>query len=166
MNNNKTLIGVQYLRAVAALMSHTFTWEKRSPPSLTPRRSSTRIAGCGRSHFLRHQRFHNDGDYCQQSAGEFMKRRLIRIVPLYWILTVALVALHAAHFFARTQVSLSGLLASLLFVAYAPLLTPGWTLNIEMFFYLCFAGALLLPQNKRFWPPQLPSRGWLSPVHS
>ena len=75
------------------------------------------------------------------ASAQFFKRRLVRIVPLYWLATTALVLLVAP--FAGTK----AVIASLLFWPYpaggAPLLNVGWTLNIEMFFYLVFAAALL-----------------------
>lgn len=86
-----------------------------------------------------------------ESFVQFLLRRVVRVVPLYWLATLALAAVLAvsgkmdtAHWVAL------GL--SLLFVphysaelpgAIMPLLDPGWTLNYEMFFYLLFAVALL-----------------------
>jgi len=81
-------------------------------------------------------------------AAEFIKRRLQRIVPLYWLLTIA--------FFACLQV-IPGLnaaaltdwpkfVASLGFASFAhwgmPVIYPGWTLEYEMVFYALTAVAL------------------------
>jgi len=89
---------------------------------------------------------------------EFVRRRLIRIVPLYWIITGVL----AAHAIVRygaaglTEANLSpGLIvASFFFVPWArpdgdmtPLLAVGWTLSYEMLFYLLFAASLALPRR-------------------
>jgi exopolysaccharide production protein ExoZ len=75
------------------------------------------------------------------ASAQFFKRRLVRIVPLYWLATTGLVLLLAP--FAGTK----AVIASLLFWPYpaggAPLLNVGWTLNIEMFFYLVFRVTLL-----------------------
>jgi exopolysaccharide production protein ExoZ len=72
---------------------------------------------------------------------QFLARRVVRIVPLYWIATTAMVLLLAP--FASTK----AVIASFMFWPYAaggaPVLNVGWTLNIEMFFYLIFAVALL-----------------------
>jgi exopolysaccharide production protein ExoZ len=87
------------------------------------------------------------------SPGEFAARRLIRIVPVYWLLTIALAAvvLIQPQLFRTTVLSGTYLIKSLLFIPYAnpgqsgtlvPLLVPGWTLNFEMFFYLIFTGLL------------------------
>jgi exopolysaccharide production protein ExoZ len=92
--------------------------------------------------------------------GRFALRRLIRIVPLYWLLTLLLVGLtlwQPAQF-RSTVVSPSALIQSLLFIPYMnpghpgeifPLLVPGWTLNLEMFFYAVFALVLFAPERLR-----------------
>ncbi|MCR5875270.1 acyltransferase [Phenylobacterium sp. J426] len=85
------------------------------------------------------------------SPGDFLMRRVQRIVPLYWAATLLVVgvALAIPGSFPNLQVSFEALLKSLFFVPYhdaggliAPLIVPGWTLNYEMFFYLLFAGGL------------------------
>ncbi len=87
---------------------------------------------------------------------EFMRRRIIRVVPLYWLLTLSMVVLAMCMpSLFRTLIVAPGTLAeSLLFIPHFsnsfpnmvwPLLVPGWTLNFEMFFYVVFAGSLLLP---------------------
>jgi len=92
--------------------------------------------------------------------GQFLLRRVIRVVPLYWVLTLALVliALVRPELFRTTVLGTSYVLRSLLFIPYAnpghdgdivPLLVPGWSLNFEMFFYLLFALLLLLPGRRR-----------------
>lgn len=89
----------------------------------------------------------------------FYIKRLVRIVPLYWIVTTASLAL----LLAAPQLVKSGradawhILASYLFLparhpvlgTLEPLVVPGWTLNYEMFFYLVWGVALLLPDRAR-----------------
>lgn len=89
----------------------------------------------------------------------FAKRRLLRIVPIYWFLTTIGVAflifapqLFTTHY---TGIDLPWIAGSYLFLPVAPpggSATPvvgvGWTLNFEMFFYVVFAGALLLPRRQ------------------
>lgn len=80
---------------------------------------------------------------------QFMSRRIWRVVPLYWVLTlvVAGAALLTPGNFNTTRFSPSYLLSSLAFIpAYLPgthdlrpLFKLGWTLNYEMFFYLAVA---------------------------
>lgn len=94
------------------------------------------------------------------SAGDFMARRIIRIVPLYWLftLTLILVATARPELFKGTVVTAEAAIKSLAFIPYFstsvpnqiwPLLVPGWTLNYEMMFYLIFAAALFVPLRYR-----------------
>jgi peptidoglycan/LPS O-acetylase OafA/YrhL len=76
---------------------------------------------------------------------DFFVRRLIRIVPLYWLVTTGYVLANAYP--------ASRIVTSYLFVpdfsanaALLPVVLQGWTLNFEMFFYLVLAVALLLPR--------------------
>lgn len=88
-----------------------------------------------------------------QQAWQFLQRRLIRVLPLYWFYTGLKVALLVAAPALASRASLDGahLAASLLFVpwpspwgAMEPVLPVGWTLNFEMLFYALFALAVLL----------------------
>lgn len=81
------------------------------------------------------------------AAREFLKRRLVRIVPMYWLATFAKVAIVAIvpSLALRSSLDLQHLLASLFFVPtlapwglIEPALPVGWTLNFEMLFYLVF----------------------------
>ncbi|MDB5947012.1 MAG: acyltransferase [Ramlibacter sp.] len=85
------------------------------------------------------------------AAWLFLKRRLLRIAPLYWFYTLLKAALLLALPTLAVQSSLDGghLLASLLFLPargpsglLQPTLQVGWTLNFEMFFYVVFALAI------------------------
>jgi exopolysaccharide production protein ExoZ len=99
---------------------------------------------------------------------EFLRRRLVRIAPLYWIVTLAAasVALVAPHLLNSTRFEIRHVVASLCFIPWRnpvvpyeaggdmteilkPIISPGWTLNFEMFFYAQFALALLVPERKR-----------------
>ena len=82
----------------------------------------------------------------------FMSKRLARIAPLYWGFTTvfALIAVVLARLPGHPAASPAHILASYLFVPAArpedgaifPTYSLGWTLNYEMFFYLCFAAAV------------------------
>jgi exopolysaccharide production protein ExoZ len=85
----------------------------------------------------------------ETSFTRYLLRRIIRIVPLYWMLTLVMAAavLRYPQVFEQTVFDLVHFLKSLAFVPafnpsrpndVQPLLTPGWTLNYEMFFYLSF----------------------------
>jgi len=77
-----------------------------------------------------------------------MLHRVRRIVPLYWIVTVIMAACAYVkpQFFYGVTVGPWEMLTSLLFIPHAnamgdvwPIVLQGWTLNIEMLFYLIFA---------------------------
>jgi exopolysaccharide production protein ExoZ len=88
---------------------------------------------------------------------DFFGRRLVRIVPLYWLVTafMTFVLLIAPHLMRTAELSWPHVLGSLMFVpvtnpvtgSYLPLAIPGWTLNYEMAFYFVFAAALGLSRG-------------------
>lgn len=94
----------------------------------------------------------------REDADGFLTRRFIRIVPMYWLCTLVLIALGYRFGLLRlstwtTNTTLaSDLPRSLFFLPSekAPLLGVGWTLNFEIYFYLVFGLALWI--NRRFAP--------------
>jgi exopolysaccharide production protein ExoZ len=87
------------------------------------------------------------------TAAQFMRARLIRIVPLYWLVSgfVLATCLIAPQLLHTTVLEWKHALASFLFLParhpvmtheFWPLLIPGWTLNYEMLFYVLFAVAI------------------------
>lgn len=90
------------------------------------------------------------------AAREFLKRRLLRIVPPYWFFTTAMVAamiLLSAHV-AHRIISPAHVAASYVFLPWTnpygqfyPVLMLGWTLNFEMLFYGIFAASLNFPRR-------------------
>lgn len=92
------------------------------------------------------------------AARRFLERRIVRIYPLYWIVTTLLVLkislglVRAANGLHRIP-PLFALCSYLLIPAHSPagdlypILAPGWTLSYEMLFYLCFAAALSLRKS-------------------
>jgi exopolysaccharide production protein ExoZ len=94
------------------------------------------------------------------SAGAFLRNRIIRIVPLYWLVTTAvlLIGLTAPSLLNSTTERLPHVLASYLFLParhpvmtdkFWPLVIPGWSLNYEMLFYAMFAMAIALAARSR-----------------
>ncbi len=84
---------------------------------------------------------------------QFMLRRMVRIVPLYWVaLSVKLmIMLSAPAVVLHAKFDLWAVVSSYLFLPsfnaegrIEPLLGVGWTLNFEMFFYVLFALAMAL----------------------
>ena len=86
----------------------------------------------------------------------FLKDRLLRIVPLYWLATAALIA-WLLRFAPGALPQPDYLLASLFFIPFRPepdgpifpVLALGWTLNYEMMFYLIFAATLCVSAQRR-----------------
>ena len=92
------------------------------------------------------------------AAGEFLKRRLVRIAPLYWALTaIAFAMVLAAGSAVNTVVTPEKFLASMLFLPYhdgaidmamlahkAYVIPMAWTLTYEWYFYLVFALTLAI----------------------
>ncbi|MBR0697933.1 acyltransferase [Bradyrhizobium lablabi] len=99
--------------------------------------------------------------YRTQTPADFLLNRIIRIVPMYWFVTLSFVfaAMIFPALFPRLVVSAWHTLASLVFFPMRspsngeiwPVLVPGWTLNYEMFFYAIFAAALFLESTTRLW---------------
>ena len=91
------------------------------------------------------------------AAREFFVRRLIRIVPLYWLTTTLLLvgAFISARYLNVPVGEWPHIAASYLFIPdlrpsgeVRPVLALGWTLNYEMFFYVFFALAMLAPLRR------------------
>jgi exopolysaccharide production protein ExoZ len=82
---------------------------------------------------------------------QFLWRRAMRIYPLYWIFTTAvlLVWLLRPEMVNSSFTQPPGIMASYLLLPQetAPLLAVGWSLVFEMYFYLAFAMLLLLPRK-------------------
>ena len=87
------------------------------------------------------------------TAWSFLKRRLIRIFPIYWVFALLESArlLHGHAFFLQNYFP-SFLLLPGLFPRYPLVLGFSWTMIFEMFFYYVLAGILLLVTVKRAVP--------------
>ena len=83
----------------------------------------------------------------RQEAGAFLMRRALRILPLYWVLT--LLCLMAALVEPSMEADWPNLLVALTFwpvwngAITFPVLAAGWSLNFEMTFYAAAAFCLL-----------------------
>jgi exopolysaccharide production protein ExoZ len=90
------------------------------------------------------------------SPLQFLRRRIERIIPVYWFLTLLIVALALLMpqvFRGTNWLDIHHLATSLFFVSFTdgvpPLLYVGWSLEYEMFFYLLVG--LLLFRKKDTW---------------
>jgi exopolysaccharide production protein ExoZ len=89
-----------------------------------------------------------------RAAWLFLRKRIIRIVPLYWIFTMAQLVRDRVVGLHHTKLDL---LCSLLFIPYrngrplqliyTPICGVGWSLNYEAFFYAAFALCLSLRKS-------------------
>lgn len=92
-------------------------------------------------------------------ASRFIALRLLRIVPAYWLYTLAmgLLLLFAAPWLPHQVIGWQNFLLSLFFIpsenpggyGMYPTLNVGWTLNYEMLFYLLFSMVFLFERRHR-----------------
>jgi peptidoglycan/LPS O-acetylase OafA/YrhL len=93
-----------------------------------------------------------------KSSEHFLSKRLIRILPLYYLMTLftfVLLVLFPGSF-ETSSASAGSLLKSLLFIPFdigngvlQPLMRIGWTINCELFFYLLIFLSLRLSHRFR-----------------
>jgi len=146
------LYGVQYLRAFAALAVVVFHAAERTGGHFT-------IGAAGVDVFFVVSGFIMwvISQARPVTPLRFLRQRLERIAPLYWVATLIMVGGALAGLFPNLKPTLSHLLGSLFFIPHRspsdggvwPVLVQGWTLNYEMFFYCVFACCLLLPSRMR-----------------
>lgn len=86
---------------------------------------------------------------------DFLRNRMVRIVPMYWIATTTSLILVTLH---KQVYNIDEIIKSYLFIPYAnrdgifaPLLPVGWTLNFEVFFYFVFSITLLFKNRRSSW---------------
>lgn len=154
---------IQVLRALAAAMvvfGHLIGNARQHPDMFGALPAFRYAGGAGVDIFFLISGFimvQSSGRLFGSVAGtfEFLRRRLIRIVPLYWLATLAVLALMQGH---GPAAGIRAIAASLAFIPYDtagrgdgmafPLLDLGWTLNYEMLFYLVFALCLPLARGR------------------
>lgn len=88
----------------------------------------------------------------------FFIKRLVRIIPLYWCLTILIfvISVFLPQYLNNTSDNFLHLIKSLLFIPFDkngtghfPVHFLGWSLNFEIIFYLLFASSLFLIKNFR-----------------
>lgn len=148
----KTLYGIQYLRAVAAIAVVVFHAAEKTGNHFAIGAAGVDvffvISGFIMWVISAGKRVH---------PGRFLADRVARIVPVYWLATSVMVVGALAGLFPNLALSTGHALASLFFIPVPspssgelwPVLVQGWTLNYEMFFYAAFALALFLPRNRQ-----------------
>lgn len=155
---------IQALRAIAAilvavdhsltfLVGHNFTEDQITPFAWFLGEQGVSIFFIISGFIMAHSTQGRSGSV--QAVSRFVRNRLIRIVPPYWIFTLLAAALITSGVWLKgRQVAMGELLQSLAFIPYGdgahamrPVLGQGWTLNYEMLFYAIFALSLYLPQR-------------------
>jgi peptidoglycan/LPS O-acetylase OafA/YrhL len=99
----------------------------------------------------------HSADFGTRGASlSFTRRRVIRIAPLYWLITTIVVVLliAAPRLFASIELDWTNVACSYLFLLSAnsigdvgTVTQTGWTLCFEAYFYLVFTALLLLPRH-------------------
>ncbi|MEH3046365.1 acyltransferase family protein [Sphingomonas adhaesiva] len=149
----RQLHGIQYLRAVAAGAVVVYHAAQRTGTRFT-------VGEAGVDLFFVISGFLMIAITSPQTRPlGFLRDRIKRIVPAYWIATSVFLAGALLGLFPHARPDWMHIVASYLFIPHRaagseaiwPLLVPGWTLNFEMFFYALFAMTLAVP---RVW--QLP----------
>ena len=136
----RTLLSIQYLRGLAAVAVVAYHTD----------RMSTGLGQAGVDVFFVISGFimvHVSGREPLPLA--FLRARIVRLVPLYWLVTLVAAAVTGVTDRAHILLSLAfwphlspdGLSS--------PVLMQGWSLNFEMQFYILFAATLLLPERRR-----------------
>ncbi|NVD42968.1 acyltransferase [Ensifer sp. HO-A22] len=148
----KTIHGIQYLRALAALGVVLFHAAERTGHHFA-------IGAAGVDVFFVISGFIMwvISDRRPVAPMAFLKERLRRIAPIYWLATLVMIGGGVAGLFPNLVLMIEHVVASLLFIPARspssgeiwPVLVQGWTLNFEMFFYLVFAASLMLPRHRR-----------------
>jgi len=157
MQRSQVFVGVQYLRGIAAMLVVLHHASSAYDGGINPLKNYYAPAAGVDVFFVISGFIMYSSARCDE-ARSFLGRRIARIVPLYWIATLAaLVMFEPDMHAAGTEPTY--ILKSLLFMPYVnpyheghvwPFLAPGWTLNYEMFFYGLFAIGLLFRRPLAF----------------
>lgn len=160
--NQRTILSIQYLRFAAAFLVVCYhSWPLGSQAGRGDLGDSFVIGAAGVDIFFAISGFIMTVITSRgpRSPAQFMINRVIRIGPTYWLMTgvIAVLLLAMPSAFIMSRWSLGSLIASLAFIPYPhptlsgaqPLLTVGWTLNYEMFFYCVIALSIFVSYRFR-----------------
>ncbi len=166
----REIVSVQYLRGLAVLLVVIFHLssqisDTKGMPQLAALQSGVDIFFVISGFVM----VYSTDAGSRTTALDFFRKRIIRIVPLYWTMTLVmiLVLLVAPQLVRSTKLTPVYAIASFAFIGhespvfhgnYLPLIGPGWTLNLEMLFYLCFTVGLVIGRSgpKVLWLTALP----------
>jgi exopolysaccharide production protein ExoZ len=150
VDSPRNLPGIQYIRGIAALLVviYHLTFQLAQFTSLeevTNLRSGVDMFFVVSGFVM----VYSTGGGTRTSASKFIKNRFIRIVPLYYLLTLVLICILLVLPSLAKSVKLDfwHALFSFLFIAWpspvggilSPIIVQGWTLNLELLFYAFFS---------------------------
>jgi len=148
----RNVLYIQYLRGIAAMLVVLHHARNPQPWLFDPLANVSYLGGAGVDIFFVISGFIMFIAARNEAVGDFIQRRLTRIVPLYWLATLLLLVITIVRSDPIAEAPPSHVIESLLFIPHfspsrpgeiLPLLIPGWTLNFEMFFYAVFAIAII-----------------------
>lgn len=142
-----TIYSIQYLRALAALAVVCFHAAKKFDVNMAFGAAGVDIFFVI-SGFIMWVITQNS----PQTPLTFLKRRIERLAPMYWIVTSIMIVGGILGLFPNMVLTAQHTFYSLFFIPHIspsngepyPILAQGWTLNYEMFFYAFFAAFLLV----------------------
>ncbi len=173
LDQRREILSLQYLRAVAALLV-VFHHVRNPGNGLFDPIGHWIFGQAGVDMFFLISGYIMYAVARTQRPIQFLKRRIIRIVPLYWVASF-LLYFQLLIGFPGTLPNGEQLLKSLFFLPQYnwqdtreiwPLVVPGWTLQFEMYFYAIFAVGLA---TRRLVPVSLAigllavGFGWIMP---
>ncbi|WP_052319435.1 acyltransferase family protein [Burkholderia sp. A9] len=147
------LYSVQYLRAVAAVLvvvCHVI----HKQGQLSGSNASWEFGGSGVDLFFIISGFImcHVTDGRRVAAFEFLKARVLRIIPLYWVLSAVALAIYLySHALVNSSGGVTSIVNSFTLIPNGEkfLIQTGWTLSYEFWFYLIFASTLSFPRKIR-----------------
>lgn len=155
MNNSKidSLQGIRAIAAIGVVMLHAAEATSKYSPFAARSLGALHFGNYGVDLFFVLSGFVMCYTTCNLCPAAFLRKRIERIVPIYWLFT--LLAAAVSMFFAVSDGYFTwakfGL--SLGFVSLPagsfPIVGPGWTLEYEMLFYCCVTASLFL--SRRPW---------------
>ncbi len=144
---------LQVLRAVAAYMVFLLHFSIYLRP-VAPGAASIGLGAAGVDIFFVISGFIMVATTMGRRTGpvDFLLKRIARLVPVYWFVTLVIVALVMVGFrpIGVLEIQPNYVVRSLLFLPFSrggfvePIDSVGWTLNYEMFFYVIFAALLVV----------------------
>lgn len=150
-------LSIQYLRALAAIMVVMTHANHKAMIYNVDLLNFIKIGGSGVDLFFIISGFIMclTVDRNRQSFTSFMKARVVRIAPLYWILTSVSLAIYliAPDLINSSSTRPTSIFSSFTLIPHGNpyLINNAWTLSYEFFFYLIFAAFLFTKNHQKLF---------------